>query len=71
MSPLCIHCHYLINKNLSGKTSNEKKYKKYLDFIIGWVRSWTEEIESEEEYVEFVKRSEEFMGGGDHGGDGG
>jgi hypothetical protein len=42
--------------------SNEKKYKKYLDFIIVWLRSWTEEIESEEEYVESFKRFEEFMG---------
>jgi RAB protein geranylgeranyltransferase component A len=54
--------YHLINNNLSGKTSNEKKYKKYLDFIIGWVRSWTEEIESEEEYVESFKRFEEFIG---------
>jgi hypothetical protein len=38
----CLCTYHLINKNLSGKTSNEKKYKKYLDFIIGWVRSWTE-----------------------------
>jgi hypothetical protein len=47
---------------LSGKTSNETKYKKYLDFIIGWVKSWTEEIKSEEEYVESFKRFEEFIG---------
>jgi hypothetical protein len=47
---------------LSEKTSNEKKYKKYLDFVIGWVRSWTEEIESEEEYVESFKSFQEFMG---------
>jgi hypothetical protein len=43
----CHHClctYHLINKNLSEKTSNEKKYKKYLDFIIGWVRLWAEEI---------------------------
>jgi hypothetical protein len=55
----CHHClctYNLINKNLSEKTSNENKYKKYLDFTIGWVRSWTEEIESEEEYVESFKR---------------
>jgi hypothetical protein len=61
----CHHClctYHLINKNLSEKTSNEKKYKKYLDFIIGWVRSWAEEIESEEEYVESFKNFEEFMG---------
>jgi hypothetical protein len=42
--------------------SNEKKYKKYLDFIIGWVRSWTEEIEADEEYVESFIRFEEFTG---------
>jgi hypothetical protein len=42
--------------------SNEKKYMKYLDFIIGWDRSWTEDIESDEEYVESFKRFEEFMG---------
>jgi hypothetical protein len=60
----CHHClctYHLINKNLSKKTSNEKKYKKYLDFIIGWARSWTEEIESEEECVESFKRFKEFM----------
>jgi hypothetical protein len=51
-SPCLCTYHYLIHKNLSEKMSNEKKYKKYLDFIIGWARSWTEEIESEEEYVE-------------------
>jgi hypothetical protein len=45
----CLCTYNLINKNLSKKKSNEKKYKKYLDFVIGWVRSWTEEIESEEE----------------------
>jgi hypothetical protein len=49
---------------LSEKASNEKKYKKYLDLIIGWVRSWTEENESEEEYVESFKRFEEFMARG-------
>jgi hypothetical protein len=57
----CHHClstYHLINKNLSGKTSNENKYNKYLDFILGWVSSWTEDIESEEEYVEEVKRFE-------------
>jgi hypothetical protein len=61
----CHHClctFHLINKNLSEKMFNEKKYKKYLDFIIGWVRSWIQEIESEEEYVESFKRFEEFMG---------
>jgi hypothetical protein len=61
----CHHClctYHLINKNLSEKKSNEKKYKKYLDFIVGWVRSWTEEIESKEEYVESFKRFEEFTG---------
>jgi hypothetical protein len=42
--------------------SNEKKYKKYLDFIIDWVRSWTEEIELEEDYVESFESFEEFMG---------
>jgi hypothetical protein len=57
----CHHClctYHLINKKLSEKTSNEKKYKKYLDFIIGWVKSCTEEIESEEDYVESFKRFE-------------
>jgi hypothetical protein len=53
-----------MNKNLSGKTSNEKKYKKYLYFIIGWVRSWTKEIESEEEYVESLKGLSNLWGGG-------
>jgi hypothetical protein len=47
---------------LSERTSNAKKYKKYLDFIIVWVKSWTEEIESEEEHVESFKRFEELMG---------
>jgi hypothetical protein len=42
---------------LSEKTSNEN-----LDFIIGWARSWTEEIESEDDYVESFNKFEEFMG---------
>jgi hypothetical protein len=48
---------------LSEKPSNEKEYKKCLDFIIGWVGSWTEEIKSEEEYVESFRRFAELMGG--------
>jgi hypothetical protein len=57
----CHHCsctYHLINKNLSENTSNENKYNKYLDFIIGWVRSWTREIESEDKYVESFKQFE-------------
>jgi hypothetical protein len=54
--------YHLIKKNLSGKNSNENKYTKYLDFIIGWVSSWNEEIESEKEYVESFKRFEELIG---------
>jgi hypothetical protein len=56
-------CTYnLINKNLSKKTSNKKKNKISLYFIMGWVSSQTEEIKYEEEYVEKLEQCEEFMG---------
>jgi hypothetical protein len=37
--------------------------EKLLEEIIGWVRSYTEEIESEEEYLESFKRFGESRGG--------
>jgi hypothetical protein len=63
MSLLFMHPPFNQQELESEKTSNEKKYKKYIYFIIGWLRTWTEEIEEEEdEDVESFKRFEEFMG---------